>query len=58
MPDKSLISAGTLDMAERLSEKETVVKESKLPRQLCNFEDSLSAKGIILLCPVSKPKRG
>ena len=43
--------------AERLSEKGTVGREAKLRGQLRNFEDNLSAEGIILRY-TSKPKRG
>ena len=43
--------------AERLSEKWTVAQEAKLRVQLWNFEDILSAKGIILWYTSSKPEK-
>ena len=43
--------------AERLSEKWTVGREAKLRGQLWNFEDNLSAEGIILRY-TNKPKKG
>lgn len=43
--------------AERLSEQWTVGLKAKLQRQLWNFEDNLSADGIIMIQYTSKPER-